>query len=124
MIEIEELDTRSRHLANGKVWFYAVTETGAVVGCCSLQDRGTPWGWINDLFVDEQFRRQRVASRLVNRAISLAPYRLDYGSQAEGVNAGIDDDNVASIRLFESLSFRWSFSYPDESVRLYSLPFA
>lgn len=117
-----ELDLRHRRLADGHFWLYAVGSTSRrVVGCLSMADQGTEWAWIQSVYVDPGFRRRGIARHLVMRAIEIAPAMV-MGNllQCQGVCAGIDAHNTASIALFEQLGFRWVYTYPDQATRLYS----
>lgn len=116
-----ELDLRHRRLADGHFWLYAVGSTSRdVVGCLSMADQGTEWAWIQSVYVDPGFRRRGIARHLVTLAVEVSPVVIKRPVECEGVCAGIDAGNTASIALFEQLGFRWVYTYPEQATRLYS----
>lgn len=132
---IHRVDTRHKYLANGKIQFVAVgrkvdadtaTRVGQpaywyvqreITGTITVEPHGE-FGWVNDLFVIEAERRQGIAWQLLQSAIAECR-RQGY----IGAAAGIDQQNVASIALFERAGFVRSMDYPDAPVSVYSLPF-
>ena len=64
------------------------------------EESGFRFAEIQDIFVEEEFRRQGVAEELIGYAVNRAK---EYGAKV--IRSGTGSGNVASIRLHEKLGF-------------------
>lgn len=91
-----------------------------VVGTVSLELIEDEWGWVNDLCVDAEYRRQGIAMRLVEAAEAGA--RSIVG--LVGMGCGVNRNNHASLSLFQSLGYRHVYTYPESITLMLNKPFA
>lgn len=75
--------------------------TRAKIGAVSIQRLSeTPTGWIHDLWVHPDYRRNGVARNLMRRLLIYAER-----CKMEGVSLKVRVDNEAAIQLYHSLGF-------------------
>ncbi|WP_078595266.1 GNAT family N-acetyltransferase [Evansella clarkii] len=84
---------------------FAAETNGKIVGCAFLNkgiglDKGGPYIWLNDLYVQKDFRRQGIARKLLLKVLYWAEQEDFKGIELEtGIN------NAATKKLYNSLGF-------------------
>lgn len=88
----------------------ALTEAGDhIVGFVSLRHKGLRSAQFAKLFVDENFRRHGLGSRLVNHCCARADQ-----SRCESINAVVKHDNRAVLPFYRQLNFRVVYEWPED----------
>lgn len=85
--------------------FFVANFKNQVVGCAFLNkgidlDKGGPYIWLNDLYVNKDFRQQGIARSLILKVLYWAEKNEFKGIELEtGIN------NIATKKLYNSLGF-------------------
>lgn len=104
--EFDVVDMRHGFLANSLVWFYALNGN-AVFASLSAKHSGEGCWWLNDLFVVEESRRERLGTAIVE-------YAMEHFAELHRVVAftcGVNVNNHASLGLFRKLGFQTVHAY-------------
>lgn len=121
-ITIRHFDCRGEFLKNMSQKWVAI-DTAAdfrVVGTVALEILEGDWGFINDLWVDPDYRGRGIGGQLVEAAEAMAATI----SGVVGTCCGINRKNFPSLTLFQHKGYWHSYSYPEGGSLLFSRQFA
>lgn len=108
---ITTFDGRDKFIPHARVYCFAVNFDGDVVGMLSIEEIGG-YAWINDLFVEPQYRRRGIGEALLHAAVGLAGTAFP---DTDCIGAGVSALNAPSMKLFEKLGFTRGDIYTAQS---------
>lgn len=109
--EFDVVDMRHGFLANRLIWFHAVCGN-AVFGSISVKESGNGCYWLNDLFVVEESRRERLGTALVEYAMD---HITELHTKVSAFTCGVNVNNHASLGLFRKLGFLTVHAYEGDT---------
>src|SRR5574341_1786405 len=87
-----------------------------ILGICHMSQIDGPVPWIDRIFVHEDFRRNGVATALLNACIKWCQEH-----EKEALSLGARNDNEPALALYRKLGFRRVLVYDNKIASMWSL---